>query len=732
MAASTSSVKRLEIDENNLICGICCERYKNPKILPCLHTFCEQCLVKLVKDAKLLCPFCRREHQVQHGEVATLSADLFTEDLMKQFAEANSLVCGACRKQGETPTTYCLDCGFELCGGCVGIHGNIPVTQSHNLVTLDEYQRRKGIDPTSVRPPTFCCKHSGTVLRFHCTTCDVAICSECVATDHLITEHTYISLQDAAADVTEKLTAMVEMLASKEDEASDSIAGIQQMAASLAQTVQVEERKINEHVEKTLKELTSKVKGNGKQLLEELKQERGRRQTRLQAQLKEMEGVQEDILHVREFAERLVNHGSPVQVMSARKGVLSQGDRLLAIETNQSPIEDDSLKFQQSDDFCADKRLGHIRTTMYRLSKIPDFGRIGDEIRVILEMGTSTATINDVIAEIITPGKKIEILNMCDNGDGTVSLMYTGKAEGNHELSVSVYKRPIQGSPVKLKIIPRKGWSHEFCHEGSDKGQLNNPHGITMMTNGNMLVCDSDNNRLQTFTIDGLQVAVVTYTNFTHAFCPRYAAVAKTGYIYITDSGNKQVIVCDNTLKWIRCFGEDELVRPMGIGISPTTGRSYIVDGGRHCIHIYGPDDIYIKSFGSEGSEHGQFESPWDIVIMNNGNIIVSDCGNDRLQVFSEDGEFLLSFGSDGSENGQLVEPEGLALDNANNLYVCEYSTRRVQKFNSKCEFDCIAISENQAGNHDPRGICITNDEPLGKVIVSECWDRHCISVYNQ
>ncbi|GLD52226.1 tripartite motif-containing protein 2 isoform X1, partial [Lates japonicus] len=30
-----------QIDKQFLICSICLDRYENPKVLPCLHTFCE-------------------------------------------------------------------------------------------------------------------------------------------------------------------------------------------------------------------------------------------------------------------------------------------------------------------------------------------------------------------------------------------------------------------------------------------------------------------------------------------------------------------------------------------------------------------------------------------------------------------------------------------------------------------------------------------------------------------
>lgn len=31
-----------QIDQQFLICSICLDRYCNPKVLPCLHTFCER------------------------------------------------------------------------------------------------------------------------------------------------------------------------------------------------------------------------------------------------------------------------------------------------------------------------------------------------------------------------------------------------------------------------------------------------------------------------------------------------------------------------------------------------------------------------------------------------------------------------------------------------------------------------------------------------------------------
>lgn len=69
-----------ELRDDFLICNICFEEYRDPKQLPCLHTFCRGCLFKYItgKIAEtgtdwFPCPFCRKPIQPElRGEV-TLS-----------------------------------------------------------------------------------------------------------------------------------------------------------------------------------------------------------------------------------------------------------------------------------------------------------------------------------------------------------------------------------------------------------------------------------------------------------------------------------------------------------------------------------------------------------------------------------------------------------------------------------------------------------------------------------
>lgn len=47
----------------NLFCPLCHEMYVNPRLLPCLHTFCKRCLENMVppRSLSLSCPSCRSD-----------------------------------------------------------------------------------------------------------------------------------------------------------------------------------------------------------------------------------------------------------------------------------------------------------------------------------------------------------------------------------------------------------------------------------------------------------------------------------------------------------------------------------------------------------------------------------------------------------------------------------------------------------------------------------------------
>ena len=68
MAVVEKNLKELE---NEITCCICQEHYTDPKVLPCLHCYCKQCILSLAlrkgKYKPFSCPECRKEATLPEG-----------------------------------------------------------------------------------------------------------------------------------------------------------------------------------------------------------------------------------------------------------------------------------------------------------------------------------------------------------------------------------------------------------------------------------------------------------------------------------------------------------------------------------------------------------------------------------------------------------------------------------------------------------------------------------------
>ena len=59
------------------ICDVCLENMteRNPKVLSCLHNFCTECLIKVMKEGTIECPTCRSKTIVPNGDVTELQVN---------------------------------------------------------------------------------------------------------------------------------------------------------------------------------------------------------------------------------------------------------------------------------------------------------------------------------------------------------------------------------------------------------------------------------------------------------------------------------------------------------------------------------------------------------------------------------------------------------------------------------------------------------------------------------
>ena len=175
----------------------------------------------------------------------------------------------------------------------------------------------------------------------------------------------------------------------------------------------------------------------------------------------------------------------------------------------------------------------------------------------------------------------------------------------------------------------------------------------------------------------------------------------------------------DFLFKW----GNQYPVTPRSVAVD-SAGNVYVADVGNNMIQVTDNSGNFIRSWGSEGSGNGQFESPYGVAVDNDGNVYVADTGNNRIQVFDNDGNFLRAWGGYGVENGQFYGLTSLALDRAGKVYVADTGNNRIQVFDSGGNF-LRTFGSGQFS--DPSGVAVDKG---GNVYVADT-HNHRIQVFD-
>ena len=154
------------------------------------------------------------------------------------------------------------------------------------------------------------------------------------------------------------------------------------------------------------------------------------------------------------------------------------------------------------------------------------------------------------------------------------------------------------------------------------------------------------------------------------------------------------------------------VIRKLGTPIKTITGVQHpwcvvvnqkgdiiVGERGAYCVSVFSETGVKVQSFGSQGSEHGQFQSITGIALDNDSNIFVVDCRNCCIQKCTPGGQFIAAVGREGSKHLEFDWPGGIAINPLNKkLYVADQYNHRIQILNPDLTF-CGSLGSRGSGN---------------------------------
>jgi len=263
-------------------CPICLEDFVNPKSLPCLHTFCLQCIKDHCRDDspgdRVNCPICRSSFVIPVGGVDQLPNNFFLKGLADAKKASDKLAeiipCIGCSDNSEdtassmTPATMiCTGCGQHLCKQCSKPHGRFP-GGGHEVVTLGIKSQKELL----MSQGSYCSLHPGNKLEIYCIECSKNVCVTCHALKHR--KHNCQDINEVYKAFRDTIERDIELVLEKENSIQREVTTLtseQQQANDDIMKHETElskiAREIKRQVDETVNQLTMRLANEKAELL---------------------------------------------------------------------------------------------------------------------------------------------------------------------------------------------------------------------------------------------------------------------------------------------------------------------------------------------------------------------------------------------------------------------------------------------------------------------------------
>lgn len=141
-------------------------------------------------------------------------------------------------------------------------------------------------------------------------------------------------------------------------------------------------------------------------------------------------------------------------------------------------------------------------------------------------------------------------------------------------------------------------------------------------------------------------------------------------------------------------------------------GNVWLADFRGHVVQKYSPKGKLLLSLGEAGQsgcDENHFDGVTDMAFAPNGDVFISDgYGNRRVVHFDRQGRFVKAWGEEGTEPGQFALPHAIAADSQGRLYVADRNNARIQVFDT--EGKLLAVWDDSI---TPWGFHVTKDDKI-------------------
>ncbi|OWF42353.1 RING finger protein nhl-1-like [Mizuhopecten yessoensis] len=774
--------------EQLLQCAICLDRFKQPKLLPCQHTFCETpCLENLVNflSRSIKCPECRAEHRVPYQGVSSFPNNLTIRNFLEIPTKRIRRTSGGSGGDGAGGSTVASG-STSAAGGSGGACASSVGGQYINAVAQDREP------PTAAASRSGCtiCTRETTLSR--CAHCDQVVCDACKRS-HM--DHIKLDVARLVGQIRRGIPHM-----------SDAVNHMEIKIEALRQRSESGKAEITEIIEKYIAELRSRQRLLHSEVEMFLLGE-------VRALRMHQENLEVEMASIASFCDtnestlsRSQQNTSDEGIVEDKKQCVEYMELLRSYELGNYPLpRERSLQF-----YMEENRLSNV---------IAGFGEIVTNNSQSTSESQSSASSRDSspvvsLTNVVTTTPSLTTTTTPSTSTANSGPMNTDRAlaliRGGHHLSAFTTPSPApdsdseaRSSPLPRRTLQERRRGHMSDTRiaglmagggggGGSGGGSSSPRtstasalrerrlnrslstGASLFTPVSSLTNQPSTSiqeepsaspsprprraeRSNTFSREESNTAseVVPQTSRVSSADARPRARPPVRFdVGLDDNGdqnelpglellsfsdNESCVVTTATNNYqdkgraIIRFGQrgtDFMQFTWPRGVATTRENNILVaDSSNHRVQVFDSVGKFVKVFGSYGQGEGEFDCLSGIAVNSFGQVIISDRYNHRIQVYNRHCEFELAFGTEGSDQGQMLNPWGVACDNMGFIYVCDKENHRVQVFQTNGRFVRMfgALGHRSGLFENPHFVAISPDN---KIFVSDS-SNHRVQVFS-
>ncbi|XP_013397204.1 tripartite motif-containing protein 2-like [Lingula anatina] len=612
-------------EEDFLTCIICEERYEEPKILLCVHSFCKRCLeghvkVKLDRNRRFPCPICRRQCELPEKGKEDLDKSRLLDNLAEVVTKTQDK-CETCALK-EPPvdagaTKRCLKCDDNMCDVCSAEHRRHGASRDHQLIPLKELNDEAYASEFRSRQQILCNHDNKTPAEVFCCACEKFICGTCVSLKHK--DHDCEYIPSAAKGGRDRLVNEQKEIERKETKVASLLSDVKERKEDF----HCQSEKLGKAIEKREVELIKLVQVHADRMRKEVNEATSQMKEVLDPLEKELELIQGYFVGFKEFTNALIIHGSDPEVLHTMANCLRRGKEL----------------------------------TEMKLPIIPNTKKLTLDAKHVNNMST---VLRECMGEVRYARDKELLLSFCVDltNDPPETLSHVAvDAEGRVYVGVWSEK-----DTMRNKIIVYDVGSRLMATITNPMLKKDFFAGIALDQDGNVVTRSESDNLVMIYSREGKLLFGF------HSPQPLAVSVNSKGQYVI--AGKEAIHIHDKDGQVAHSLPDPlqgDIIKYVAVSV---TGDILVSHPGADKVLAYNPVSGVLKfTYGAKGRGDGQVNEPRGMCCLANGDIILADFRNDRLHLLSPDGvfkKFLLT-----KEDG-LKFPQDVALTPDGKVVVVE------------------------------------------------------------